>query len=270
LKTTDTVAYADMTALRVLNQAGRSSLLLSTPGLSANAPEPPAPSTAHAECDSLAGDPFDPRGSGRGMPFESIDPEQAVTACQAAVKAFPDKVQFQHELGRALVEAQNPSAAIEHYGAAAQQGYPAAAAGLVEEHQKGESAALDAAWRQSGCSVSQPKQDISRPSHRSAGCIGVGLVSPRTAPKRCAGWIEAQSWATHSYIDVWPSFASGARKGHRISKRRCSTTQSRRVIRCGRRKRSGTDSARGAVPTPVRWHRMWSSEWLVKSPCGGP
>jgi TPR repeat protein len=144
LKTSDTVTYADMAALRILSEAERSSLFLSRSGLSRSTPQPLATSTPNQDCDALAADPLDPHMSGPGLPFETIDPEGAVDACHAAVEAAPSEPRFRYQLGRALARARRLPEAAELYRAAAQQGYPAAVASLGDAYQKGDGVTQDA------------------------------------------------------------------------------------------------------------------------------
>lgn len=56
-------------------------------------------------CDKLAGDDDDPLRSIEHPPTRRVDAEPAIAACEAAVKADPDILRYQNQLGRAYIEA---------------------------------------------------------------------------------------------------------------------------------------------------------------------
>src|SRR5207244_6894167 len=55
-----------------------------------------------AMCDRLAGDLLDPHKRAPGVPFDAIDAEKAIPACQTAVEEAADEPRFRYQLGRAL------------------------------------------------------------------------------------------------------------------------------------------------------------------------
>ena len=101
LLTADTVAYAEISALRALSREKKESLYLTeadpaTDQKSVIADDP------GAICDRLAGDLFDPRKRAPGVLLDAIDADRAVPACRAAVEAAPDEPRFRYQLARAL------------------------------------------------------------------------------------------------------------------------------------------------------------------------
>jgi tetratricopeptide (TPR) repeat protein len=56
---------------------------------------------AASRCDALAGHPEDPNRQAAGVADEDIMPEDAITACLAAIQQAPDNGRFHFELGRA-------------------------------------------------------------------------------------------------------------------------------------------------------------------------
>ena len=142
LLTVDTVAYAEISAVRALSREEQASLFL------AEADAPDATATADdpgAMCDRLAGDAFDPRKRAPGVLFEAIDAERAVPACQAAVEAAPDEPRLSYQLARALYRADKRDEATALIRAAAEKDYPAAQNDLGSRYENGNGLAKDEA-----------------------------------------------------------------------------------------------------------------------------
>jgi TPR repeat protein len=127
LLTADTVAYAEIAALRDLSKDERASLFLTEAD--------PAPSQEHvtksaddpsAMCDRSAGDPFDPHKGAPGVPINNIDAEKAVPACSAAVEAAPDEPRFSYQFGRVLLRKDRRDDAAVYIRAAAEKSYASA------------------------------------------------------------------------------------------------------------------------------------------------
>ncbi len=78
---------------------------------------------AASACDTYAANALDQQRRGPGVPFDRLDPQLAVPACEAAVRQFPDDVRLHYELGRAYQKAKNFAAAIEQYRKAAAAGF---------------------------------------------------------------------------------------------------------------------------------------------------
>jgi TPR repeat protein len=121
LLTVDTVAYAEITALRALSKDEQASLFLTGQERASASADSPA-----VMCDRLAGDPFDPRKHAPGVPFNNIDAERAVPACWAALKAAPDEPRFSSQLGLALFRAGKRDEAVALIRVAAEKSYPSA------------------------------------------------------------------------------------------------------------------------------------------------
>lgn len=77
-------------------------------------------------CDTLSGHPQDPERVGSGVTDTAMKPAEAVSACRDAVKAAPNNRRFRFQLGRALLEAGNPSESVVHLKQAASLGSAAA------------------------------------------------------------------------------------------------------------------------------------------------
>lgn len=78
--------------------------------VAAASPEPPpqAPKdfkTATADCDRLAGDPFDPQHRGDGVSIGRIDSRRAVEACSDALSVDAENPRLLHQFARALFAA---------------------------------------------------------------------------------------------------------------------------------------------------------------------
>jgi hypothetical protein len=123
LLTADTVAYAEIAALRALSRDERASLFMTdsepAPGqeqvtVSGNDPS--------AVCDRLAGDPFDPHKGAPGVQFDKIDAEKAVPACRAA----PGEPRFSYQLGRALLRTDKRDDGTALVRVPAEKSYPSA------------------------------------------------------------------------------------------------------------------------------------------------
>jgi TPR repeat protein len=77
------------------------------------------------DCDRLAANPDDTaRRSGvGGIPWELLDPTQAVPACQAAAAAQPDDPRLMYQLGRVLDKQGASTQALSWYRKASDSGY---------------------------------------------------------------------------------------------------------------------------------------------------
>jgi WD40 repeat protein/TPR repeat protein len=138
LLTDDTVAYAQMAALRTLSKQERAALFQPDP-------DRPESEVTFADlgrlsvgeaCDRLAGDVNDPRRHGPGLALNAIRPNEALPACQAAVAAAPDELRFRYQLALARVAAKQ-SEGIEQLKDLANRGYPAAIYLIALSYQKG-------------------------------------------------------------------------------------------------------------------------------------
>ena len=75
------------------------------------------------DCDQLAAHPNDPQRKAAGIPLSKLDTDTAITACEIAVRQYPNDAQLKYQLGRAYVRAKNYQAAVDQFGKAAEQGY---------------------------------------------------------------------------------------------------------------------------------------------------
>ena len=142
LLTADTVAYAQVSAMRSLTGNERESVFLTDPQ---HLPARQAPALGDDGpgklCDRLAADPFDPKRASAPVSFAVLEFDKAIPACQAAVKDRPNEPRFKHELARALLRGGRGSAtadAIEAMRSAAQRGYAAAIGNLGQAYERGE------------------------------------------------------------------------------------------------------------------------------------
>ncbi len=76
------------------------------------------------ECDRLAAAPADKFG--RGVPFDELNADKAVTSCKAAAEEFPDSLRIKAHYGRALIKAGEFRMARDLLESAAEQGQPSA------------------------------------------------------------------------------------------------------------------------------------------------
>ncbi len=74
-------------------------------------------------CDQLAGNRFDPQGVVLGNFLGEIDTGAAISACEAAVAAYPDEPRFIYQLGRSVEQAGDYERAAELYEEAAAAGH---------------------------------------------------------------------------------------------------------------------------------------------------
>jgi TPR repeat protein len=140
----DTVAYAEIAAVRDLSKDERASLFLTEADTAFGQQH----ATASAEdpgaiCDQLAGHPFDPHKRAPGVPFANIDAERAVPACRAAVEAAPDKPRYRYQLGRVFHRADKQDEAVALIRAAAEKGYSAAENDLGSSYEHGSAVTKD-------------------------------------------------------------------------------------------------------------------------------
>jgi hypothetical protein len=144
LLTTDTVAYAQIVALRVLSKDEQASLFLTEADpapdqerVTKSADDP------NAMCDRLAGDPLDPHKGAPGVQFDEIDGEKAVPACRASVEAAPGEPHFSYQLGRALLRADKRDEAVALIRVAAEKSYPSAQRTLGDLYENATGVAKD-------------------------------------------------------------------------------------------------------------------------------
>src|SRR5262245_20490162 len=85
------------------------------------------------DCDRLAAQPLDPHRVVPGVAWDDLDASKAISACQEAVRTFPNEMRFAYQLARAVDRAGDPNRAFTMYRFLADQGYSAAqlAVGLM-------------------------------------------------------------------------------------------------------------------------------------------
>jgi uncharacterized protein len=76
------------------------------------------------DCDRHAASELD--HADPGVPFERIDPEAAIPACEEAVRAYPDSARLVFELGRSYLKGGNFAAAWARFRQGVEQSYPPA------------------------------------------------------------------------------------------------------------------------------------------------
>ncbi|WP_394887193.1 caspase family protein [Mesorhizobium sp. AaZ16] len=94
-------------------------------------------------CDSAAGEPLDLQGVVPGLLPNEIVGADAVEACEAAVKAYPDVPRFRYQLGRALLATGNVDQAMTAFQEAADKGHVRALFQLGYMHSTGTGTAVD-------------------------------------------------------------------------------------------------------------------------------
>lgn len=87
-----------------------------------------AATDAMAACDAQAADPFDPARplTVPGVPYDQIDPTEAIAACVQAVAASPGSARAQYQLGIGLYAAGNLTEAATQFDTALTAGHDAA------------------------------------------------------------------------------------------------------------------------------------------------
>jgi TPR repeat protein len=87
---------------------------------------------AETACDRLAADPYDAAkiASVSGIDLHKMNISVALTACQKAIREFPDEMRFRYQLGRAHHARSIYLQALENYRVAADKGYAAAMSGV--------------------------------------------------------------------------------------------------------------------------------------------
>lgn len=80
---------------------------------------------AATDCDRLAIEGQNFMGL-PGIPFDDVDPNKAIPACEAALKALPTSARLNNNLARAYEKGGRLPDAFRHYKAAADAGYPPA------------------------------------------------------------------------------------------------------------------------------------------------
>jgi len=95
------------------------------------------------DCDQLAAHPNDPQRKATGIPLSKIDTNTAISACETAVRQYPNDAQLNYQLGRAYLRAKNYQAAVDQFGKAAEQGYAPAQNNLGLMYTRGLGVAKD-------------------------------------------------------------------------------------------------------------------------------
>jgi TPR repeat protein len=75
------------------------------------------------DCDKYAASDLDPQRKAMAVPFSKIDPALAVSACEDAVRQFPNNGRLLFQLGRAYQAANDFAAALAQMRKAAEQNY---------------------------------------------------------------------------------------------------------------------------------------------------
>jgi TPR repeat protein len=89
-------------------------------------------------CDRLAANPIDPGRATEGVATALVRAEAAITACEEAVKLYPQELRFQFQLGRAYRQANRVEDALRWYATAAEKGYAGAQNSLGVMYARGE------------------------------------------------------------------------------------------------------------------------------------
>ena len=144
LLTADTLAYAEIAALRALSRDEQAILFLTEADPASGQQQVTESGNDNSGmCDRLAGDPFDPHKGAPGLPFNNIDAEKAVPACRAAVEAAPGEPRFSYQVGRALLRTDKRDEAVALIRAAALKSYPAAQQTLGDLYERAIGVAKD-------------------------------------------------------------------------------------------------------------------------------
>src|ERR1700728_2564109 len=93
------------------------------PDVNSPAHAPQQVSNVIVQCDTYTASDYDPKRTAPPVPFNKIDPKNAIPACEAAVQQFSDDIRLNFNLGRAYQKANEMSAALDHYKKAADQGF---------------------------------------------------------------------------------------------------------------------------------------------------
>jgi predicted aspartyl protease len=88
-------------------------------------------------CDKYAASNTDPNAKSPGIPFDEINSAQAIQACEAAVRQFPDNPRFLFQLGRAYQKAHSANSALKYYRSAADKNYASAQESLGDMYSEG-------------------------------------------------------------------------------------------------------------------------------------
>lgn len=109
----------------------------------ASGPAPEVPQTAVADCDRLAGDPFDPQHKGNGLALDKIEPGPAVEACSGAVSIDGENPRLLHQYARALITAGRYDEAFAKSSKGAALDYPPAQNALCYLYLNGKGVVAD-------------------------------------------------------------------------------------------------------------------------------
>ena len=88
-------------------------------------------------CDKDAASNIDPNANAPGIAFDEINSVQAIQACEAAVRQFPNNPRLLFQLGRAYQKAHNVNSALKYYRSAAEKNYAAAQNSLGDMYSDG-------------------------------------------------------------------------------------------------------------------------------------
>jgi TPR repeat protein len=138
------------------------------------------------DCDRLAAHPDDPSKVGAGQPWETLDPELAIPACELALETSPDQLRYHFQLGRASHKAKRYQQARANYRFAAERGYIAAQLNLGRMHDDGLGVPVDheaaVAWYRKAAERNDP---------RGQNALGRAYVNGHGVPQDYA---EAAKW----------------------------------------------------------------------------
>jgi len=137
--TADLVTYQSISALRGMSRDERAAVFLADA-----APQPSPDHLTTADCDNLAGEPFDPQRRMRGVRSVRAAAE-AVAACRAALESAPGEPRLLLQLGRALYGAGRRREAVAAFENAAAHGSAAAADYLGDRYAQGDAVDQDPA-----------------------------------------------------------------------------------------------------------------------------
>ena len=134
--------YAELAREEVTKLSGEAGQQPAEPA-APNQERPVATLDPGGQCDTLAGDPADPKHQGAGIAIEDIDGDGAIHSCAAAVTVNPGELRYAYEAGRALLAKGNGTAAMTAMQLASAGGYPEAMLYVAQAMIKGEEVPVD-------------------------------------------------------------------------------------------------------------------------------
>ena len=106
----------------------------------------PSPQEAPGtDCDAYAASDLDPQRKASGIPFDKINPDLAIPACESAVRKYPNSARLIYQLGRAYVKANDFGSAFTQYQKAADREYVPSEYDLGALYERGLGVAKDEA-----------------------------------------------------------------------------------------------------------------------------